>query len=483
MVDAAALLDAAERPSRPQDQQFEREAAALAQIEAAGSFVVTCAQNNTPINERFFQALRNYADAHAARLLVIPIRYKNPTSRTDPQEDDVDRPDYWWPAELHPYLIENVVRAGPYLVLGDLRVAATAANPLSGLEVLAGKGNLIVGHPHLQMQCVATPAGQPARVLHTTGSVSAQNYSRTAAGYKARFHHTTGAVCVRNGHLRQLVWSEKNGNFADLHELWSPRTVETLPGIEAIITGDEHAWWMEPDAREATYGPGGIVQTLRPRVIVRHDVIDCYSICHYHEKSLVERYVKHLTNRHELEAELSHLVAHLRMTTPPWASNVIVASNHDDRIGRWLQGPPEPWNARIHAELRAAVLQGATLGAAGASAPNPLALWLTDKVQRTRFLRRGESYAVQGIELGYHGDLGVHGARGTPSTFAKVAPRTVTGHCHHPGIRHGAWVVGMSGPLDPAYSRGSASAAMHTHCLIHRNGKRQLVTITGGKWR
>ena len=43
-------------------------------------YVITSAQNATPVHIRFFNSLLTYCSHNSARLIVIPYRYKNPTS-------------------------------------------------------------------------------------------------------------------------------------------------------------------------------------------------------------------------------------------------------------------------------------------------------------------------------------------------------------------------------------------------------------------
>lgn len=61
--------------------------------------------------------------------------------------------------------------------------------------------------------------------------------------------------------------------------------------------------------------------------------------------------------------------------------------------------------------------------------------------------------------------------------------RVVIGHGHAPGIEHGASQVGTMGPTAPTYGRGSPSRSLHTHGLLHPNGKVQLVSFIKGRWR
>lgn len=59
-------------------------------------YVVTYAQNATPVHEPFLAALRVYCEAQHAHLIVIPGRYKNPTSQWGEHHSH----DEWWAPEI-----------------------------------------------------------------------------------------------------------------------------------------------------------------------------------------------------------------------------------------------------------------------------------------------------------------------------------------------------------------------------------------------
>ena len=63
-------------------------------------YVITCAQNATPVNKPFLEALRVYCKHNKAELVVIPIRYKNPTSTFSASQRNEER----W-AEVLDYVI------------------------------------------------------------------------------------------------------------------------------------------------------------------------------------------------------------------------------------------------------------------------------------------------------------------------------------------------------------------------------------------
>lgn len=68
-------------------------------------FIVTAAQNATPVHKGFVKAIETACNHLNAVSLVVPLRYKNPTSRwTESQANEEV-----WADEVQPYLI-NVDR-------------------------------------------------------------------------------------------------------------------------------------------------------------------------------------------------------------------------------------------------------------------------------------------------------------------------------------------------------------------------------------
>src|SRR5271155_1821574 len=55
-------------------------------------FVVTSAQNATPLHDAFWASLLQYCECRGAELMVIPIRYKNATSRWTESQANAE----WW---------------------------------------------------------------------------------------------------------------------------------------------------------------------------------------------------------------------------------------------------------------------------------------------------------------------------------------------------------------------------------------------------
>ncbi len=114
-------------------------------------FVVTSAQNGTDIHQGFFNALLGYCKANNAELLVVPIRYKNPTSVWTASQAGED---VWDPA-LAPYLYNQRKKLCPSIVLlGDVKTVPTAVRPLTGFEGMTHGESAILAHPKVQLVTV-----------------------------------------------------------------------------------------------------------------------------------------------------------------------------------------------------------------------------------------------------------------------------------------------------------------------------------------
>jgi hypothetical protein len=115
--------------------------------------------------------------------------------------------------------------------------------------------------------------------------------------------------------------------------------------------------------------------------------------------------------------------------------------------------------------------------------PEPFELFAIDKLNsKTVFLGRDQSYKIADIEISNHGDVGVHGSRGSSKQFSNLPVKTITGHSHSPVIDKGNYTVGTTSLLRLEYNKG-LSAWHHAHVVVYPNGKRQMIFIVNGKWR
>jgi hypothetical protein len=469
------------------DRQISKQLAKKVRGTGKRRVVITSAQNATPVNKAFLATLLGYCKARKAQLIVIPYRYKNPTSHWSSKAVHDD----WWAPEVVPYLMDQRVELNPNLILlGDIKTQPTATAPLQGFENLTGSKSGIIGHPKLELFTVPTPQSKMAKIMVTTGAVTEMNYIPSKAGKKAQHHHSFAAAIVeidgKKFHLRQLN-ACKDGSFCDLEFEYNGDKV-TRPPPPSIVMGDSHIKFIDPGVKEATFGPKGIIKSLGIKRRVWHDFVDGYAGSHHHKDEVFIKYVKHHTKNNNVEAELDQAFKFIDDNTYPGDINIFVPSNHPDHIAKWVKSTDprnDPTNCVFWAETFKVMCLGATWGKAGAITIDPVEYWAKRKLKTANqafFPGRNDSYLINGIEIIYHGDIGANGARGSLAGFARLGVKTVTAHGHAPGIKDGAYRVGTSSLLNLEYAKGP-SGWMHTHCLIYSNGKRSLINIIGNEWR
>ncbi len=453
----------------------------------AQRYLITSAQNATPVHAEFLEALKVAARHLKAELVVIPLRYKNPTSQWTQKQDDQER---WDPAVV-PFLFNQRKKLGPNLVLvADFKIQPTASSPLTGLESVTGAESCIVGHPKMQFTTVASPSGRFPKLLSTTGSVTRRNFTDSKAGKLGAFHHCLGAVVVelkgRGFRLRQINADRSDGSFTDLENHYTAKGVRKAPPALALALGDTHARFTCPDVDRATFGPGGIVEVLDPEAVIFHDLFDGYSVNHHHKGDPFIAQAKASAQLSDVRAEVEHAVEFVRSRCAGRKA-VIVASNHDNFLSRWIRETDWRFSGSkaFYLETAAAMLASAKIGPGGAEYADPFAHWVEKLKGKAaiRCLAAGESYSIAGVECGMHGDKGPNGARGSVRNLSKIGTRAITGHGHSPAIENGHYRTGTSTPLQLEYSRGSPGSWLNAHVVIYASGKRSLLIIVDGEWR
>ena len=490
VADAKAVKRALPKQKVEHDEpDWTRTKKELSRVTSAKRIVITAAMNNAPLASREWATLRRYCKTRYAELLVVPLRYRNPTS---PQQYMKYEAKVSWATEVTPFLVENRIKLHPLLwLMGDVPIAATAVNPLTGLESMSRGASSIFGHSQLAMETIPTPQNDLPKILHTTGAITEADYSRSKAGVKAEFHHALAALVVEKDgkffHLRQLMFDE-DGGFHDLSTYYHPKGVKKNVRAAALVTGDTHVDRADAKAVAATYGKGGIVATLKPEVLAWHDVVDFQSDSHHNDS--IESLALGLAGKSDVRAEMTRAVEFIAGHTPKGTTSIVVPSNHHDHPRQWALRKDwrsiHPVNAEFLLELQLAMVRGAKVAHRGVEQVDPLAWWAfqyLDDHDNIYFLALGESFRVKGVELSFHGDRGPSGSRGSRRGLNRTGTRMTIGHSHSPGIFKGVWQTGTTSVLDMVFTLGAPSAQMNTHCVVHQNGKRQLIHIIGGHWR
>lgn len=400
----------------------------------AERYIITAAQNATPLNKKFWASLQEAAQRLSAQLIVVPIRYKNPTSHWTASQDNEEV----WDPLLAPYLCNQRKRLHKHLVLlGDVKTVPTAEQPLTGFETMTHNESAILGHTRLQFKTVPTPRHSMPKILTTTGAVTVPNYTDTKLGKKGEFHHTQGACLVEidgdTFHLRQLN-AVSDGSFIDLDVEYLPTGWRKAPPASALVLGDTHVDFTDPAVDVATFGRDGMVGALAPQNIVFNDLLDGYSRNPHHRGNVFNEIAKRSNRRHCVASEVARAAQFLRNRQRKGSRLVVVSSNHDDFLARWIRDTDwrfDPDNASFYLETAKVMVDATRMGRGGMETIEPFSYWLKKLCEGVdlKCLRRDESFEVNKIELGFHGDRGPNGARGSLKNFRAIGPRVVIGHC------------------------------------------------------
>jgi hypothetical protein len=445
--------------------------------ERGDTYVITAAVNATKAHSGFLRTLQLYCSLRGAKLIVIPMRYKNPTRRNEVGDDE------WWDARLVPYISHERARLAKNLVvLADIKIQPTAINPLQGWMTVSGTSWAILGHTKIALDTVATHPGEPAKLVMTTGACTVEQYSDTNAGKKGEFHHTLGAVVVEldgdKTHLRHIC-PLKDGSFIDLDTKYSAKGPEKAPRADVLTMGDIHAELADPVVTEATRELASLV---KPKNLILHDVLNFGSASHHNR--LLEKIARHASGRSSVLKELNITAAHMDVLSDFADQTVIVNSNHHDHFKQWLETVKpgqDIENTLVYYETMAVMVRSIHEG----SYIDPFKLWMDRLMRhpgRVKWLVPGERFTRHGIESSWHGDKGPNGARGSTKGFANIGAKVVKGHSHGAQIIDGARSVGVSAGMNMGYNMGSPSGWTHTHDITYANGKQTLIHCVGGSF-
>lgn len=462
-------------------------------------WLLTAAQDETSIHKPFWQNLHAYADHIGAEVLVGGFTYNKSLF------EDHDARSGVFAEDVRPYLIHENKMLGPLMFAAKMNILPTAARPLSGLEAYS-RGAWAV-FPHAKVQAVTVPSlpgNHPAMVM-TTGCCTIANYIEKKAGLKAEFHHQIGATIVElddKGRLfcRQIGTSGSDGTFQDLDVIVSKGRVTTGNRIEQSTWGDIHIPKIDPVVARTIWGIDSatglvdtddcLIQHLKPATQAFHDLFDHQARNHHRRNDPHFAAAMLAAGMDNVEAEMRQTARFLRAATFEWSKSVVVASNHNDALQRWLrEADPrtDPVNARYWCELNAEIYRRIECGDRDFEI-FPFALKQFDDAEfaDVAFVPRNGSYVVcqqaGGIEIALHGDEGPNGARGSALNMNRMAIRINRGHEHSASILDGVYTSGLCGLMDQGYNSGPSSWT-HTQILTYANAKRTLLTIVDGKYR
>ena len=445
-------------------------------------FIITWAQNNTPVHAGFMKNIEAYADFINADIHVIAGRYKNPTSVWSNAQESEES----WVAEVLPYLDANRHDIHKYVsILSDIKIQSTAVNPMTGLQALSGVNSCVFGSPKVQLEMIPVLEGNKPKMMLTTGSVTKKNYTDSKSGKTGDFHHTFGFVIVEikddeTFFARQVTADDKSGNFTDLYYRVEKGDILEVKTFAAAILGDVHYGHHDQQVLDRTIK---LFDKVTPKHVILHDVFDGNSISHHEMKDPFIQYGKEIAGTNDLGKEIDGMLNGLE-AFKKFENVVIVRSNHDDFLDRWLKN--EDWkkqptfkNSKLYMKFSHLLLE--QYGNDPHNVKGVIPSVINEKFPKYITLGRSASYRVKDWELGQHGDYGSNGSRGSLLQFRKLNTKIVVGHYHSPGRKDGALAVGTSTKLRVGYNSG-ASTWLQSHVIIHNDGRAQHINFIDGEF-
>lgn len=456
-------------------------------------FIVTSAQNNTPVHTAFLENLKIYADSLEAQLIVFPFIYNLDQFQNGEGSDSI-----WYDPAIKPYLQRESVwiGSGRKVSAMNFNILPTAANPLgSGMAQAIGAAEaMIVPHATLTHDCVPVLGAQFGRVvpqMYSTGTITQRNYVQQRAGQTASARHNFGALIVEfNKHgqfwVRQIE-TDENGGFCDLRNYVNGSVCDV--DIVAINYGDIHAEKIDSAVAMMQWGAGsrgGVLCTgdrlsmldyLRPQYQMVHDLLDFAALNHHNREQHFHMASNYYSER-KVTDDLSDVSAVLSDMYRQDTKTVVVYSNHDDALFRWMgdakyEPRKDPANALIYFQLQVAAYSAIADGEQFEALP--VALEMTSGMSGAYFLKASESFLVGGVELGEHGHAGVNGARGNKKMYSSY--KATTGHTHTSSIHGGHYVAGVSGKLAMGYNETGASNWVHACVIQYATGFRSIIHV------
>lgn len=450
-------------------------------VKKYNKFVITTAVTSCSADVNFLKSIQSYCTKHDAALLVLVA--------SDPAHNKEFGKD-------HGSFDKEIIKYGGHIVITDtamnsnlylstIKLSAKHIDPITGLGRIGQRnGSFIYASPKQRLKAVPVSNSKLPHFLMTTGAVTKPNYAsgnymsdRTA--YIADNDHVMGALVVeivdnKIYHFRQ-VQADKDGSFIDLAHQYSSDGKVTYVEPEAFVLGDWHSGQTDPKASKAFIE---VIKAFKIKTVVLHDAFDGLSINHHEEKQLILLAQRAEKKQLDLKNEMVGLAKDLNMFNEIVDQVVMVKSNHDEFLERYLQSGKyveDPQNHRIALQLALAMLDGEDPLKHGVEM-----LGLKEK-SKVLWLKRDEDFKIARIQLGAHGDKGANGSKGSLQAIESAYGQSVSGHSHTPEILRGAWQVGTTSLLKQEYNKGPSSW-LHTSCLVYPNGSRQLINVINGKW-
>jgi hypothetical protein len=438
-------------------------------------FFITTAVTGCRVKKTALQSVESWSRKTNGCLLILPV--------TDPASVA------GW--SLDPVLENSMkvfgdLKLNSNISIKSIKLSAKQIDPATGLARIGNRnGSFIYGSPKQRLKMVATSAMKLPHAIMTTGAITNPNYETTRymserTAVMAKEDHVMGGLIVEVAddqmyHFRQVQF-DKDGSFIDLGtQFCADGTYKKVKAV-SLTPGDWHSGETDPNAANAWKE---VMTLINVDDLVLHDSFNGMSINHHEWNHNVTRAMLAKEDKLNLEKEGKEFIADLQSLSNYAKRVVIVKSNHDEFLDRYLQEGryiKDAQNFYLSHKLVVAMCEG----------HDPLRYFAEmlglPKSDKFKWLSRDEDFKIAGIEHGAHGDKGANGAKGSLIAMENAYGKSNTGHAHTSEILRDQFRAGTSTHLRLSYNKG-ASSWVHSGILTYPNGSRQLVHVIKGKWK
>ena len=462
------------------------------------TYILTSAQNNIEVNDTFFKKIMVLKNYLCAELLISPLI----TSKKDISFD----------SKIHNYIVHDKIQLCKDLIFcaNHSKNGIGLENPLSGFKRFLGRSSLIFPSTKFCLESVATENNKKTKFLYTTGICTKEKYADNKTGLKAKEDHAFGCLVVQINSLEE--WTVHQVEMCvDTETLyWKDICIDKNNNVtknnflKALVLGDNHFSKMTNENFESVWGLGGLVDITKPEIQVHHDFFDGKTITRHNIGKTTDNFSSHHTKKNSLWQELVLTNKMLKSCKMYGSKHYIVQSNHDDYLEKFVNDrdyKTDPENALVYLMSQTVnfIYHSKNGSICNIDLPNDFSIiakncekyFLKDKFllieycfrewfnldENFEFINVDSDVKILGTHIPYHGDIGVAGSKGSFSQFANLPFENITGHTHVTGIRGNCYSVGVLASLEMGYNRG-ASAWSISHCGIHPNGKKVILTKT-----
>lgn len=392
----------------------------------------------------FWNTLLSFVKLHGAELVVLPMRYHNPTVLQEAIKQDEEQT---IDSLVVPYLNVHRFRHGFATVLADIKINPTNTEPLNTLTSFSYGTHLIVGHTTQQIKPLLTGKHEKTLTAWSTGSCSVPELSDSLAGKKAELHHRYGFIVLGKNHLRSIHATRK-GDFVDRGMEYAFDNIKPCPPL-ACVMGDLHIGQHDKGAYAWALG---LNKERNNQVLLMNDSFDGSTVNH-HEKNLYDRTRIFDFVSQELNVHRNFMDDLRRQGFYPF----LVHSNHTDFLFRWAnetsRNNVHSKDLEVYDKLNSHHVRDELL----------LELLGCETLPEDEMI---SSFRIK------HGHEPFNGARGSIKSYNQTGTRTAYGHTHKVESLHGHENVGCLCLLNQPYMKGFSSA-IHSIGFIYPNGKFQ----------